>query len=68
VRPAETGVVHMDVTDDGVAFTVATASGAGRGVWFTDGRNTHRIGRIRGYLGLRNNMAVVSGTAGSRLA
>src|SRR3954466_10468670 len=48
VRPAETGVVHMDVTDDGVVFTIATISGAGKGVWFTDGMTTHRIGRIHG--------------------
>jgi len=68
VRPTETGVVHMDVTDDGVAFTIARITGAGRGVWFTDGVTTNRIGRIRGYLGIRNDAAVVSGTAGSRVA
>ncbi len=68
VPPAETGVVNMDVTDDGVVFTIATISGAGRGVWFTDGVRTRRIGRIQGYLGIRARMAVVSGTSGSRAA
>jgi len=57
------GVVHMDATDDGVVFTTE-----GGGVWFTDGSNTHQIGETRGYLGIRAEAVVVSGTAGSRVA
>jgi hypothetical protein len=68
VRPADTGVVHMDVTDDGVAFTIASLAGEGQGVWFTDGVTTRRIGEIDGYLGIRASMAVMSGTAGSLVA
>jgi hypothetical protein len=68
VRPAETAEVNMDVTDDGVVFTIATERGDGHGVWFTDGVRTRRIGRIEGYLGNRARMAVVSGTSGSRVA
>lgn len=68
VRPAETGIVNMDVTDEGVVFTIATIGGEGRGVWFTDGVRTRRVGRIQGYLGIRARMAVVSGTSGSRAA
>src|SRR6476659_375705 len=63
VSTAATQVVHMDVTDDGVVFTIAHLGGSGRGIWFTDGVSVHRIGRIRGYLGIRSHAAVVSGTA-----
>jgi hypothetical protein len=57
------GVVHMDVTDDGVVFTTE-----GGGIWFTDGSSTHLIGETQGYLGIRAAAVVASGTTGSRVA
>jgi hypothetical protein len=57
------GVVHMDMTDDGIVFTTE-----GGGIWFTDGSSTHQIGETNGYLGIRASDVVVSGTDGSRVA
>ncbi len=37
------GVVHMDVTDDGVVFTTEDGK-----IWFTDGSAIHQIGNGEG--------------------